>query len=1680
MNRIFLTSEIDDIISTDREIIKSVLALIDDIKKIASESTSDAARVSSEAKKGDVSGAAATIRSSIDNEAYSNAKSKLTCVENNIKGIKLMDQTFAKELAKLSQCTDKIKGIIKELDDFLRNTPLTTPAADYNAALSAKMVVWEKVLENVDSEVEEVKKMAKGAEIFSSIFSSDPVNLSTGNFIYEKTDLEYGGSQGLRFKRFYNSVNDYEGILGKDWITNYEVKLTFVDSKVFDKKEISIIKEDGKEELFLPVDDKRYTPQANSLADLFETENGYEYKTIEGNRYIFDKEGILQRYENNNGLGYSLEYFCPESVEKSNESIEKEEIVKKKSVLQKVTKDTGECFVFACSENGYLKSVTDSEGRKVIYEVRDGKLLTVTRPDGTSAKYTYSVSGKLRGIENNNSVISVENEYDQEFRVTKQCFPDGTAMSYEYDDENNIVTQTERNGAVTVHYHDEKFRNIRNVYPDGEESFVYNSKGLKIQINDKNGNISRMSYDNRGNITSIINPLGDKLSVTYNSFNKPLVISVNGSERSHNRYDERGNLLENIDALGRITKIMYDSNGLPEKVVAPDGSEKRFSHDDRGNITEIIDALGNVTRYSYDNLNRVIGVVEPSGAKRNFKYDVMDNIIEEINAEGNSRKYTYNENGKIIEVTDYDGNKISRSFNALGMPEVLTDKEGRQTKLQYDSMWNVARITRPDGGQTTYIYNENNRLTRIKDALGNTSRFTYDGMGNRLSIEDAEGAKVFFEYDALGRMIAAKDQEGYETRCEFNSDGNLVKVTDKNGNVLNRIVDEIGQVLEERLVSYDGIETIRKYSYDLLGNKISVETETGIVTKYKYLPGTDKLAEILYNDGTKVVCSYNANGYLQSKTHRNGVTLIYSYDSLNRLIEVKGPEGASKKYTYDVLGNVSSMIDARGNITKYEYSLSGKLIKVTDALGNFAEYTYDLNDRLVGINQHGSTEEPPRITKYKRNTLGQVETVIDSIGQEENYKYNKRGELIEKIDKDGYITKYGYTIRGDIESLQYADGREVMLSYDAMRRLTEVKDWLGITKITKDGLGRTIEVSYPDDKRVSYRYNSYNQRTEVTYPDGKQVRYAYDESSRLSELITRDNTSIKYLYNEYGLLSEKVFPNGIKTQYEYNNKGLISKLVHTDKEGVLDEYLYSYDATANKTGVIKNRRGLEESGSYSYEYDEIGRLCAVSKDEELLRKYSYDAFGNRILMEEMIGEKAGLTKYTYDALNQLIEKDRYSITDSLVDSETYEYDKRGNLTEVINNGQIKNKYVYGAINRLESAENSNKGIAKYIYDGLGHRVGKEEYLESAISEIDIPVPEKKINYLIDITREYNNLLEKEIEDIGEIETFIWDGNIAGRLKDDNYDFYLKDEMGSPIRFVDEEGIVEDSYGYDEFGNDLYDNQGASQPFGYTGYQMDNISGTYFAQAREYNPLTGRFEARDTVIGFTKLLCSQNRYTYCFNNALLLVDKNGKEPDDPDSDDGDITPGYTVSIETTEETAIWGGEYHTTTITEADKDHIIINTENGSVGSYGYYIGSYATFEDALIHLEGEIDAGADGIEGSVTLEVTIDGQRYVVTRTTDGWEFAYGDGTTVVGFGISLDNDITGDYKIYGFYETEINGYIYREEFGAKIKTWVLDLAAVVVAAIVLACIYCPVAIPEIAAFVAAIIEKISSSPCYI
>lgn len=588
-----------------------------------------------------------------------------------------------------------------------------------------------------------------------------------------------------------------------------------------------------------------------------------------------------------------------------------------------------------------------------------------------------------------------------------------------------------------------------------------------------------------------------------------------------------------------------------------------------------------------------------------------------------------------------------------------------------------------------------------------------------------------------------------------------------------------------------------------------------------------------------------------------GNKCCHTYDALDRLILTVEADGDRKSYEYDEVGNVISITDCKGNSSHYFYSEKSELLKMIDVLGNETEYEYDSNSNLVRIIQKGKDDNYEEVvTSYNRDILGQVVGIVDSVGVEESYKYNGKGYLTEKIDKDGYLTKYGYTNSGDVNYIKYADGKEVCLSYNVLRQLEEIRDWTGVTTIKNDAAGRALNIVYPDGKEISYTYNVSGQRTSLTYPNGETVKYNYDKFKRLTSLEEADNITT-YEYDKHSHLRLKSMPNGVSTEYSYDNRGLLATLTHKDTEGILDQYFYKYDCEGNRTEVTKNRRNMShENGHYTYTYDALKKLTSVHKDGILFHSYEYDAHGNRTRMIT----QDGITNYSYNKLNQLVSK-----TDSSGE-ENYIYDLRGNLCQINQNGQMKNQFIYGTMNRLTEVRNATGTYAKYEYSGLGHRIG-------ATQQVASNVPEVRIRYVIDITKQYNNLLQKE--EAGETQTYLFDSKATGIVHYDGMrSYFLHDDLGSPIRLLDQNGNMMEEYGYDEFGCDLGYEPSKFHSFGYTGYQRDSVTGTYYAQAREYIPYIARFGARDFVKGQQDDPLSMNEYIYCRDNPTEYVDANG--------------------------------------------------------------------------------------------------------------------------------------------------------------------------------------------------------------
>src|SRR5579859_118482 len=91
-------------------------------------------------------------------------------------------------------------------------------------------------------------------------------------------------------------------------------------------------------------------------------------------------------------------------------------------------------------------------------------------------------------------------------------------------------------------------------------------------------------------------------------------------------------------------------------------------------------------------------------------------------------------------------------------------------------------------------------------------------------------------------------------------------------------------------------------------------------------------------------------------------------------------------------------------------------------------------------------------------------------------------------------------------------------------------------------------------------------------------------------------------------------------------------------------------------------------------------------------------------------------------------------------------------------------------------------------------------------------------------------------------------------------YYQADGLGSVTSLSNTAGALAQTYTFDSFGNQTASNGSLTNPFQYTGRELDSETMLYFMRARYFDPASGRFISEDPVT----FLGGHNFYTYVGN------------------------------------------------------------------------------------------------------------------------------------------------------------------------------------------------------------------------
>ena len=385
---------------------------------------------------------------------------------------------------------------------------------------------------------------------------------------------------------------------------------------------------------------------------------------------------------------------------------------------------------------------------------------------------------------------------------------------------------------------------------------------------------------------------------------------------------------------------------------------------------------------------------------------------------------------------------------------------------------------------------------------------------------------------------------------------------------------------------------------------------------------------------------------------------------------------------------------------------------------------------------------------------------------------------------------------------------------------------------------------------MSYTYDLDGRKISQRNLTGKSTGYAYNRNGMLSQVMENGRCLAAYEYYADGNIKSLRVGTDLITDYAYDlNKNLTTIRTTLGGGSIVCDNKYTYDGNGNRLSKA-DRQGLTK-----YAYDANNQLVQVQYPQGGLENYSYDAAGNRL------GRSAdGIQEnYRYDNCNRLIQLTRMTTQQETV---TYSYDRQGNM---LSDG--RNRYAYDDFGRLASTVTAEGDIQKNCYDAEGLRAEMEEngrLVQFLYNEDREVVAEK----------DYSGNLIRYIRGLGLISS---DSENAK-----TYYHYVSDEQGSVshiIRDEDKESGVSaqgreqdrilNQYEYDAFGNTISCKEQVENRFRYQGEQYDPITRQYYLRARYYNPVIGRFIQEDTYYGD-----GLNLYEYCRNNTITYKDPTG--------------------------------------------------------------------------------------------------------------------------------------------------------------------------------------------------------------
>ncbi len=1162
----------------------------------------------------------------------------------------------------------------------------------------------------------------------TSGYVNDPVNVATGNFIEEETDMAFSGVvSACSVTRMYNSVAVFgqhavSGVFGAGWSSNIESRVQLnVENAVWtmaDGREVTfdrMIREDGThgyarapreawwlEELPLT----QLMGEEGSIADpslryiLHATD--YDASSLlrisdnSGTQHIFSLTGVYLGMSA--GAGTAVAYLRDEEGR-----------------VRAIVHQRGARINVEYTEGGLVGAIHSSRGQSVRYEyvTLDGRThLCAVHGDAGTRRYEHDAAGLIHRVVASAGAVEVTNYYDPAGRITEQDTEYGRRVRYRYLP-NGITDVSNEDASYTNLWVNDQYARLTAIVDaeGGRTSYAYDDFGNRVSVVDRDGSRTTRYSDERGRIIREVTDEGAETLFAYDEHDRVVSVAMSAIEtdpraRRAARLARRARL--EAEAQGRtLDEATSGQESAQSPAVSPMTTVTyEYANDFERNPSSMTDGNGHVTRFEWADglLQRV---VSPEGVTVSLEYDECGLLTGIRNAEQQLTRCEYSAAGHLVKIVSALGLETEFTYDSAGHMVCRQDPDGSRWRFEYAAGGRLVASVDPAGARTEYEYGPSGDIVAVVDPLGRRMERSFDTNGNIDRITLPGGAQFSYAYDGLMRLVRTIDPAGGVWTREYDAASTLTALIDPTGVSVRTSVDSS----RKTFTTNDGVDRVR-ISCDHLGRPVRTEVLSEDSGPQVSTDADDPTVSTMVYDG--------AGNPVQVLDAEGGLSR-YEYNGSNQMVRMISPAGRVTEYSYDVCGRLAATYEAAGtaeqSVTRYEYDADSRLIRQVYGDGSEARVRYDACGRVLSIT--GSGVASPVF--YTWDSCGRVKSIRDNKWGTRSFTYDAASQVVAVTNGAGGVTHYRYDEAGNVTSVMDPAGRITSYEYDLMGNVLAVTNPLGVrTTSTYDAAGRLLTSTDGNGAVHSFGYD--RDGVPCSHSVNGSLLYRMERDSARRTMTTYDHAGVDAFgapvvtvesYDRLGRLIRQRREFGAQIPESF-------RTAYMDETGGY-ELSYAYDADGLRTEFV------HPLGSSAYAYDAAGRMVkqtditayrldgtAVTSESRVESSFEYNAVD--ALVRAQVSDLAGtwVREFGYRGahMTSVTEQPAVAASSEALHTEIIR-DDLGRISGVDSPAGLV-MYTYTDAQMLSSAVRGTETL-RWTYDAAGALV-RVEYFDSAQPE----------------------------------------------------------------------------------------------------------------------------------------------------------------------------------------------------------------------------------------------------------------------------------------------------------------------------------------------------------------------------